>query len=350
LSLRYLNPCILSFSTLSTTNKLTQSMKFSALRVASLNLFNFMQPPNAYYDYYSIYSEREWQGKCEWMLQHLRQVDAQLWGFQEVFSPAALNHIIDKIPGDWHFTATPETDLEQQDFVFQRPGLALASCFPINSVDFIQPSPSALTQAGLDVDWQFSRAPLRAIIQHPQLGPVRVYIVHFKSGRPMAITDIQVATPNRVTSPSTLETMGQWNAMNHQHHEARMLALDLRQQQLDRPLPTVVMGDFNNPLDHDALAPLLNDTGLESIWSQLSPPAPSPATHYYGSLGRVLDHILVSEHFCRSPVYGRHTQSARAQGRVRHAQVHDDHLCRPVHARDQFASDHTSVSAELEIL
>ncbi len=324
-------------------------MKFSALRVASLNLFNFMQPPNAYYDYYSIYSEREWRGKCDWMLQHIQGIDAQLWGFQEVFSPAALNTIIEQTQGDWHFTATPESELGQQDFVYQRPGLALASRFPINSVTFVQPSSQHLDQAGLDAHWRFSRAPLRAIIQHPQLGEVRAYVVHFKSGRPLAIDDRKTSPPKREVPPATLETMGQWNAMNHQHHEARMLAMDFRQQQLARPLPTLIMGDFNNPLDHDALAPLSHHSGLASVWTQLPQPKPSPATHYYGSMGRVFDHILVSDEFARSSSRDQQAQSATAQYRVNRAKVHDDHLCRPVHARDQYASDHASVNAELSI-
>lgn len=59
----------------------------SNIRIATINLFNFIEPPLAFYDFENIYSHGQWQKKCQWFGELLNQYHPDIVGFQEVFSP-----------------------------------------------------------------------------------------------------------------------------------------------------------------------------------------------------------------------------------------------------------------------
>ena len=60
------------------------------IRLASFNLFNFIAPPDAYYEFNNIYTQAQWQQKCDWISHYLATHQPCVIGFQEVFSPDAL--------------------------------------------------------------------------------------------------------------------------------------------------------------------------------------------------------------------------------------------------------------------
>ena len=64
------------------------------LKIATINLFNFIAPPDAYYDFINIYSEEQWQKKCDWITQYLISNHPDVVGFQEVFSIDALRALV----------------------------------------------------------------------------------------------------------------------------------------------------------------------------------------------------------------------------------------------------------------
>ena len=53
---------------------------------ATANLFNFVAPPGAYYDFENIYSRDDWQDKLAWTKSQFEQLNPANIGLQEVFS------------------------------------------------------------------------------------------------------------------------------------------------------------------------------------------------------------------------------------------------------------------------
>ncbi|MCG6442078.1 endonuclease/exonuclease/phosphatase family protein, partial [Vibrio parahaemolyticus] len=56
------------------------------VRFATANLFNYLAPPNAFYEFNNIYEQTQWQKKQRWLSQKLTALNADVIGFQEVFS------------------------------------------------------------------------------------------------------------------------------------------------------------------------------------------------------------------------------------------------------------------------
>ena len=59
-------------------------------KVGTLNLFNYLAPPNAFYESENIYSSSQWRKKSSWINNQLSHLQPDIIGFQEVFSPKEL--------------------------------------------------------------------------------------------------------------------------------------------------------------------------------------------------------------------------------------------------------------------
>lgn len=109
----------------------------SNIRIATINLFNFIEPPLAFYDFENIYSHGQWQKKCQWFGELLNQYHPDIVGFQEVFSPEPLKQLTAQ-QGLTHFAIVDSATLVS-DYIYQSPVVALASRFPILDVHAIEP-------------------------------------------------------------------------------------------------------------------------------------------------------------------------------------------------------------------
>lgn len=307
------------------------------LRCSTLNLHNFTAPPFASYEFDNIYSQAQWQQKTRWLSVLLQQQQPDIVAFQEVFSLAELQQLVQQ--HGYHqlvHAGTPE--LIDQHF-FSRPVVALASRLPIlSAVEVPVPLAAKLLQ---QPDFAFSRTPLRVTIDIPELGPCQCYVVHFKSRRPV---ETEPATP--VLS----QHLPRWAATVQRGHEAALLMEAILQQRKVDGLPVMVLGDFNDELSADALQLLLKPHSLghdsfqlQDAW-QLWPAAPAsrPASHYYGAKGSVLDYILLSDEFD-----GRCSQ---AVAQVQAVDVYDRHLRQPNFNLDGYSSDHAMVTVHLQRL
>ncbi|MDS1871603.1 hypothetical protein [Vibrio vulnificus] len=52
------------------------------ITIASCNLFNFLAPPGAYYEFSNILTDNEWNKKTTWLTQQLRAMNADVVAFQ----------------------------------------------------------------------------------------------------------------------------------------------------------------------------------------------------------------------------------------------------------------------------
>ncbi|MBY5991340.1 endonuclease/exonuclease/phosphatase family protein [Ferrimonas balearica] len=339
------------------------------LRIATLNLFNFVEPPWAYYDAENIYSDAQWQEKLAWTERALERLVPDCIGFQEVFSPQPLQTLCAS-QGLEHFAMVQWPDPEPEAFIRDDPRLALASRYPFISVEPVSVCP-VLTQAlGLPEAFAFSRVPIRAVVQVPGFGPLRLYVVHLKSPRPAWEAGALLDTPPTaeallVDAMAGVSVLGRWASAVQRGHEAAMLYQDWLTQQQAEPLPTVLLGDFNDELYDSVLSFLLGPARAPLLPPGLTALAPTtlertaqayrlqdahalaleagerPPTHYWGPQGRVLDHLLLSAQF--DPSFDH------SLAQVDWVEVLDSHLVRNDAKLDRMCSDHAAVLAQLSV-
>lgn len=294
------------------------------LHIASLNLLNFVEPPLACYEWEQIYSAAQWQQKTGWLRALLTAQQPDVLALQEVFSVAALQQLLAPLGYQlW----TVQQPVLVDEHLFTAPVVALASRYPLLQLQAIEAEPAAKAALGL-ADFSFSRTPLLAQLDTPQLGPLWLAVVHLKSKRPAEHPDPVLAL---------------WSSELQRGHEAALLHQALAQRCGDQPL--VVAGDFNDELNSPLLQPLLVAAGdghgfaLQDA-AVLAPAGPRPPTHYHGASGRRLDHLLLSSVFAAAEPAPLASVSAY--------QVVDRHLVRPDFAVDGYSSDHALVQISLQ--
>lgn len=317
--------------------------KPSQITFVTANLFNFIAPPDACYDFENIYSDAQWQGKLSWTQNQLEKLEPDIIGLQEVFSIDQAKAFFREL-GYPHF-ATVDNPHVKDEYIYTHPVVAIASRYPIEQVQPVTFDGASLLPFGVNSAPQFSRRPIYAKIIHPTLGHLAVYVTHLKSQRP--------AEPNSTDSDAdgTSHVLARWLSTQQRGWEATMLRHSMQRQYKDKPMPTVLMGDMNQPLTINSVnRVLLENVGdnvteihLRDGWDlQVSPPESTrPATHYHFSAGNVLDYILLSQEFdahCEISI-----------GEVVDYQVLDQHLINPSYERDKYASDHAFVALTVEI-
>ena len=303
-------------------------MSSTPLRLATLNLLNFAKPPYACYEWDNIYSQAQWQQKTQWLLQTWQQLSPDLLALQEVFSVEAAAQLGQQ--AGLAFSAASAAPVLIDDHVFEKPVQMLLSRFPLHAKPWPVLAPE-LFPLGVS-QFAFSRVPLLAEVTLPQLGAVRVVVCHLKSARPSG--DI-----------AAYPALALWQSAQQRGTEAAILWQQLFQLYQQQPMPTIVMGDFNDVWSSSLLQPLhataftsqgsfaLQDAAALALCARQAP------THYYGADGRVLDYVLLSAEFAGQLRSGIITVNAY--------DVLDQHLVRPTFSVDGYSSDHAVVVVDL---
>ncbi|WP_025820553.1 endonuclease/exonuclease/phosphatase family protein [Shewanella marina] len=297
--------------------------------VATLNLFNFLAPPDAYYQFDNIYTEQQWQKKCAWLTRFIERIEPDILGLQEVFSIAELQQLL--TPLGYPYFACVDQPQIHDEFIYTDPVVAVASKYPITAVERLKPSIEQLNLLNLAADFDFSRAIVRATIRLPLLGEVDCYVLHFKSKRPTSLQHEHLLA----------QGLGRWLSDKRRGDEAALLSLMIHcENPVNRAV--LVMGDFNDELISPLLTPLLADTQLAlqdsfSLFQQgyIGLPLTRIPTHYYGANGMVLDYILLSKSF--------NPQASCSIAEVTDYCLYDQHLIAPQYALDSHSSDHAAV-------
>ncbi|MBA6262231.1 endonuclease/exonuclease/phosphatase family protein [Colwellia sp. Bg11-12] len=329
------------------------------LKIATFNLFNYLEPPNAFYDFERIYSAEQWRKKQHWIAEYLREYQPDIIGFQEVFSPESLKQLVAE--QGYHYFAVVDEPQVIDDFIYKRPVVAIASRYPIIEVAAVKPNIELAQTLGLTQDFSFSRKVLRATVNVPHLGSCDCYVVHFKSKRSMIELDEQ----NKSRSPeqTIIESLkaqvaGGWGSTIQRGSEATLLMVDMIERRETTSNPMVLMGDFNNTLTDGVLSHLLTNTlrfvssidrdaylaqyCLKDGWNLFQASIinetskeekiPRTPTHYFGASSSVLDYILLSCEFDAS----YHDSLYQVSG----YDTYDRHLINPIFERDGESTDH----------
>lgn len=311
----------------------------SQITFVTANLFNFIAPPNAYYDFENIYSHEQWQGKLAWTQNQIEKLEPDIIGLQEVFSIEETKSFFKSI--GYPYFATVDTPQVEDEYIYTHPVVAIASRFPIEQVQPVTFDRRSLIPFEMNTSPEFSRKPIYAQIVHPTLGHIAVYVVHLKSQRP--------ADSNNAEDASRV--LARWLSTQQRGWEAAMLRDSMQNQYKNAPMPTVLMGDMNQPITNNGVNSVLTETFSDSVtelqikdgWDlQVSPTLNDrPATHYHFSKGNVLDYILLSQEF------DEHSDVSVAD--VVDYRVLDQHLVNPSFERDKYASDHAFVALTVKV-
>jgi endonuclease/exonuclease/phosphatase family metal-dependent hydrolase len=347
------------------------SIANAQLKIATFNLFNYLEPPNAYYDFERIYSAEQWVKKQNWIAEYLREHQPDIIGFQEVFSPDSLKALV-ATQGYDHFAVVDQPEVID-DFIYRSPVVAIASRYPIIEVVAVKPNTELAQTLGLADDFSFSRKVLRATIDVPHLGKCDCYVVHFKSKRSM----IEIDEKNKTRSPekTIIESLkaqvaGGWGSTIQRGSEAALLMIEMIERREVTDQPMVLMGDFNNNLADGVLSHLLTNSlrfvsaidrdaylaqyCLNDSWDLYQKVLANQPnnivheeklvrtpTHYFGAGSSVLDYILLSCEFDASYHDSLYQLSAY--------DTYDRHLINPIFDRDGESTDHGIVLITLTL-
>lgn len=350
-------------------------MKNTQLRIATFNLFNYLEPPNAFYEFERIYSAEQWHKKQRWITQYIGEYQPDIIGFQEVFSSESLKALM--LTQGYHYFATVDEPQIIDDFIFKKPVVAIASRYPIVEVFAVNPNIELAQMLGLADDFSFSRKILRATIDVPHIGNCDCYVVHFKSKRSMIEFDERASnlSPEKVIIESfKAQVAGSWGSTVKRGSEATLLMIDMVERRESTNNPMIVMGDFNNTLSDGVLSHILTNTlrfvssidrdaylakyCLNDAWDLYqkvySNDSNEPTlvadneqrqsripTHYFAGEGSVLDYILLSCEFDA----GYHDSLYQVSDYT----VYDRHLINPIFDRDGESTDHGVVLATLTL-
>jgi endonuclease/exonuclease/phosphatase family metal-dependent hydrolase len=335
------------------------------LKIATFNLFNYLEPPNAYYDFERIYSAEQWQKKQRWITEYLREYQPDIIGFQEVFSTESLKELV-KTKGYEYFAVVDQPHVID-DFIYKKPVVAIASRYPIVDIKAVQANTELAQTLGLANDFSFSRKVLRATVDIPHMGNCDCYVVHFKSKRSMIEVDEKITS--RSPEQTIIENLkaqvsGGWGSTIQRGSEATLLMIDMLERREATGNPMVLMGDFNNTLNDGVLTHLLTNTlrfvstidrdaylakyCLNDAWdlfqlaitnesdeankAEIKEKASRTPTHYFGAGSSVLDYILLSCEFDASYHDSLYQVSAY--------DTYDRHLINPIFDRDGESTDH----------
>jgi len=359
-----------SLPTAAVDDSVTSSSVNTELKIATFNLFNYLEPPNAAYEFERIFSAEQWQKKQRWITDYLHEYQPDIIGFQEVFSPNALKALV-ATQGYCYFEVVDQPHIID-DFIYQRPVVAIASRYPIINLSAVQPNIELAQQLGLTSNFAFSRKILRATIDIPHIGNCDCYVVHFKSKRTM----IDVDEKNNTWSPekTIIESLkaqvaGSWGSTIQRGSEATLLMMAMIERREESANPMILMGDFNNTLADGVLSHILTNTlrfvstidrdaylakyCLYDAWDLLQSVLANEdentsevetvrtPTHYFGATNSVLDYILLSCEFDANYHDSLYEVSAH--------HTYDRHLINPIFERDGESTDHGVVSITLKL-
>ena len=212
------------------------------IRFATFNVCNLAPAGVQLYDNLPPLSEQEYEAKVDWTAQQLDQLDADVVGFQEIFSQAALRDVLSrsrKYRNALHAGFDPDPRATRLT-----PNVALVSRLPLAAAPSVYAEfpQGVLSDSGDPNSDRFARAPLHAQVVLANETIVDVVVVHLKSRRPDYRRDDSGEEPLHFALANLRSLV--WRGT-----EAVALRVLLSKVMKDGGRPCIVMGDFNDTAD-----------------------------------------------------------------------------------------------------
>lgn len=315
------------------------------IRFATFNALNLALPETRFYENHEPYSIARYDAKITWLAQQMDRLDADVIGFQEIFSQAALADVLARTR-NYRSAQQIGVDPEPRDGVLT-PSVALVTRLPVVTPPIFHaalPRNLSVTLPGLPLPMTaFTRPVLQAELALPRRGTLHAFVTHLKSKRPDTHVTDRDANPNMLG-------IGTLRSLLRRGTEALGLRYLLSDLLLAERVAVVVLGDFN-----DGAQSVSTQLVMGSDWDggelseerlfdcfriQSRPVVPGAAnfTHLHDGRLETIDHVLVSAGF--------HPQARQAIGEVLEVQYLNDHVA----MRPEAASDHGQVLVRVRLL
>ena len=304
------------------------------IRFATFNVCNLAPAGMSFYPNLPPYTPEEYEEKITWIARQLDTIDADVIGFQEIFSQAALRDVLAR---SVKYREAQHAGIDPDPAVAPlTPSVALVSRLPLTDIRLHADFPASLIRTlppQEHAQTRFTRPVLQAQVSVPDGPAVDVFVVHLKSKRPDYHAGEDETDPALfgLASLRSLHRRGAEALALHQLAHACMSAHD-------RPL--LVMGDFNDTVDA-VTTELVMGAGrfgdnpfnhrlfdCRRIQERRDLARDVGYTHLHDGSFNTIDHLLVSKHF--------HPEYEGAVGRVLEVIYLNDHV---LWQRPQ-ASDH----------
>ena len=316
----------------------------SEIRFATFNVCNLAPPGMKYYERTEPYSKAEYDVKTSWIAHQLDLMDADVIGFQEIFSQAALKDVLAKTRhyrNAFHAGFDPDTQNARLT-----PSVALVSRLPLvgqpMAYHSLPPTLHFPLPGNGRMVTRFTRPVLHTRLALSGNKTCHVFVVHLKSKRPDYL-------PGEHEDDYQDLGMASLRSLVRRGTEALGLRLLVAEMLKGNRVPGVVMGDFNDTLTAITTRMVMGagQHGREGFDERLFDSA--SIAHRQG-VGRdvaytdihegryeTIDHILVSEEF--------NADSRFAIGTVEEVHYFNDHITLEMPE----ASDHGQVMARIQL-
>ena len=312
------------------------------IRFATFNVCNLAPAGAKLYDNLEPLSPAQYEAKAEWTARQIDLLDADVIGFQEIFSQAALRDVLSRTR---HYRAAALAGHDAMDAAGRMlPTVALVSRLPLAGAGVAWTNfPAGVSVSAEDNVCRFARAPLHVQVILPGGQLTDVVVVHLKSRRP----DYRHGDGNDAIAYALA------NLRSLQRRGAEAVALRVLASELGHSnRPRIVLGDFNDIANAVTTSIVMGagapcEPGMEmrerlydanAIALRQDAARHAGYTNIHDSAYMTIDHILVSEHF--------HAASPRAIGVLQEVIYINDHLLLGL----PYASDHGQVLARIKLL
>ena len=331
----------------------------STLRIGTFNLFQFVEPPYSWYEKKSTFSKGRWAKKTSWVKEQIALMNCDIIGFQEVFSNNALEKLTKEL-GFEYFVTVDNAKVDNDDSsIFISTTVALASKFPILEVQEVKVNMNSILSHNFDSDFEFSRTPIKALIELPSKQKITAYVNHFKSNR---MNELEYAFTKEHTLQDKIDKtknaleQNLSKALKQRLCETSSLFYDFKQTST----PIITMCDLNDKEYSLTIEALTNEAYhsdkkenyyiLYDVYNledkKIHNPHPEQKvlkrtpTSYFQGVGNVLDYIFVSKEFDK--------KEKNALGKINSYEVFNKHLHNNPHG-SLLQSDHAQVVCEIEL-
>ena len=319
------------------------------VKLGTFNLYQFVEPPYAWYTKKEKFNEEQWLEKTAWIKRQIVKMDCDIIGFQEVFSRDALEVLVKEL-GFEYFETVDVAKLYKKTYI--NTTVAIASKYPITKMQRVKVHVPSLKKHNFTTPFTFARVPIKATITLPDEKELVVYVAHLKSNRDNEfeyLFNIEHKLEHKKEMVSKALEGTSATSLQQRLCEASSLFANIKRV---KDQPVVFLCDFNDKefsLTIDALTNhkyhddeseedfLLYDASYlyKEVDHNPHPEAKEPtrkATSYFLGRGNVLDYIFISKHFD-----------------VSHYAVLDEHLHE--HGTELLLkSDHAQVVCELTFM
>lgn len=293
-------------------------MKLKTVSFTTFNLYNLNEPGLPIYTDANGWTQAEYDRKIVWTSRLLREMQADVFGFQELWHGDSLRMALTAAGFDLSHEALVPPGHAGQHIVC---AAAVKKELLVGSPEWITDFPPdfILQSRGSDAQTEaikveintFSRPVLHFKIKPRDTGPdVSVYVCHFKSKGPTAI--FREPWYNKPTHQPHTEAIGSALSTIRRTAEAMALRMIVTKEMKNTDTPVVVLGDCNDgqhsntlnimtgqPRFLTALAEGGGDTDLYTAQTlqQYRSQTDVYYTHVFNDTRESLDHILVSQEF-----------------------------------------------------